>query len=122
MDLLHKSLPLNDDERNKEMNLSKTIKLAVLYSLIAASVILFISYFSSYYYLRSNSPYIPDATTGHVYPEQMKQPCNVYLTKYQVLWLQYGIYIPVIPFIVAFVLNNRWKLVSPYNSPNPPKR
>ncbi len=99
------------------MNLSKTIKLADLYSLIAASVILFISYFSSYYYLRSNSPKIPDATTGHVYPEQMKQPYDVYLTKYQVLWLQYGNFIAGIPFIVGFVLNNRWKLVSPYNSP-----
>ena len=99
------------------MNLSKTIKLAVLYSLITATVILFISFFSSYYYLRSNSPKIPDATTGHVYPEQMQQPYDVYLTKYQVLWLQYGIYIPVIPFLVGYGLNDRWKLVSPYNSP-----
>jgi len=98
------------------MNLSKTIKLAVLYSLISSSVILFISYFSSYYYLRSNSPKIPDATTGHVYPEQMKQPFDVYLTRNQSEWLQYGIYIAGIPFIIAFVLNNRWKLVSPYNS------
>ena len=96
----------------KEMNLSKTIKLAVLYSLIAASVILFISYFSSYYYLRSNSPKISDEATGHVYPEQMKQPYDVYLTKSEYLLLQYGIYIPLIPFFVAFVLNDRWKLLS----------
>ena len=113
---------LNDDERYEEMHLSKTIKLVILYSLITASVILFISYFSSYYYLRSNSPKIPDATTGHVYPERMKQPYDVYLTKHQILWLQYGIYIPWIPFIVGFVLNDRWKLVSPYNSLNPTKR
>ena len=99
------------------MNLSKTIKLVILYSLITASVILFISYFSSYYYLRSNSPKISDEATGHVYPEQMKQPFNVYLTKNQFEWLQYGIYIPLIPFIVLFVLNDRWKLLSPYNPP-----
>ena len=83
---------------------------------MSATVILFISYFSSYYYLRSNSPKISDEATGHVYPEQMKQPYDVYLTKGEYLLLQYGNFIAGIPFLVGFVLNNRWKLVSPYNS------
>ena len=67
--------------------------------------------------LRSYGPRQSSVETGHIYPMRMQQPFDVFLTKFQIEWVQCGPFIGVgIGFVAAF-LNMRWKIIqnTPYD-------
>ena len=102
------------------MATSHTFREVLLYSLMSCFAGLWIFFFVFYECIRCYGPRQPDALTGHIYPERLQQPWDVYLTKLQVDWLDYGPVVPMVFFAAGFYLNSRWKIIR--NTPYLPKR
>ena len=94
---------------------SNTFRRVVVYVLLSCLIGWFISFMVSYACIRRYSPQQPDVLTGHVYAQKLQQPFDVYLTKFQVEWLEYGL-IPMLPLtLIVYFLNSRWKIIhNPY--------
>jgi hypothetical protein len=88
----------------------------LVYGLLTFGVLTFASAIITYECLRSYGPRQPNVETGHIYPMRMQQPFDVFLTKFQTEWVQYGPFIGGGIGIAAAVLNMRWKIIhNPYD-------
>ncbi len=92
------------------MTASHFVRRVLVYALVSLYVFLFLAWFVSYFYLRGHSPRQPVRATGHVYAQHLKQPFDVYVTRFQRAWLDYGVFASFIPFGVGCLLNSRWKI------------
>ena len=93
------------------MTTPNTIRRILVYGLVSCAVLTGISFFISYECFRSYCPRQPKVETGQIYPERLQQPFDVYLTKFEVEWLDYGLVGAMVPFAAAFYLNSRWKII-----------
>jgi hypothetical protein len=93
-------------------NISRRV---LVYFLLSCTIGLFVSFMVSYECLRCYSPRQPNVQTGQIFPQKLQQPFDVYLTKFQVEWLDYGL-IPMLPLTLGvYFLNSRWKIIhNPY--------
>ena len=93
------------------MATSNIFRRVLVYFLLSCTIGSFVSFMISYECIRSYSPRQPIVQTGQIYAQRLQQPFDVYLTKLQVEWLQYGL-APMLPlaFLVYF-LNSRWKII-----------
>jgi len=57
----------------KRMTTPNIFRRVLIYFLISWTVILGISFFASYFYIRSSSPTQPNIATRQIYPQRMKQ-------------------------------------------------
>jgi hypothetical protein len=89
-------------------NISRRV---LVYFLLICTIGLFVSFIVSYECIRSYSPRQPNAQTGQIFAQRLQQPFDVYLTKFQVEWLQYGL-APMLPLVFSvYFLNLRWKII-----------
>jgi hypothetical protein len=88
----------------------------LVYGLLTFGVLTFASAIITYECLRSYGPRQSDVETGHIYPMRMQQPFDVFLTKFQIEWVQCGPFIGVGIGFAAGILNMRWKIIhNPYD-------
>jgi hypothetical protein len=88
----------------------------LVYGFGTFGVLTFASAIITYECLRPYGPRQPNFETGHIYPMRMQQPFDVFLTGFQIEFVQRGPFIGVgIGFAAAF-LNMRWKIIrNPYD-------
>jgi len=95
----------------RRMATSNISRRVLVYGLLICTIGLFVSFMVSYECIRSYSPRQPNVQTGQIYAQRLQQPFDVYLTKFQVEWLQYGL-APMLPLVlVLYFLNLRWKII-----------
>jgi hypothetical protein len=93
------------------MAASNIFRRVLVYFFLSCTIGLFVSFMVSYACIRSYSPRQPNVQTGQIYAQKLQQPFDVYLTKFQVEWLEYGL-IPMLPLtLIAYFLNSRWKII-----------
>jgi len=93
------------------MTTSNILRSVLVYCLLFCTIGYFVSYLVSYEYIRSYAPRQPNVETGQTYAKKLQQPFDVYLTKFQVDWLQCG-FIPMLPLTLGvYFLNSRWKII-----------
>jgi hypothetical protein len=97
------------------MATSTILRRILVYSLLTFGVLTFASAIISYEYLRSYGPRQPNVESGQIYPKRMQQPFDVYLTRFQIDWVERGPFVGVALGFAAAILNMRWKIVrNPY--------
>lgn len=77
----------------------KMLHRVIVYTLGTIFLLMFSSYLVSYEYLRAYAPRQPDPASGQIYPMEMQQPFNVYLTGPEVDWVDDG---PVVAMVFGF--------------------
>ena len=82
-----------------------------VYFLISIAAGVFISFFASWYYLRSVSPRTPEPLTRNTIARRMQQPYPVYLTSFQNRWIDYSMPGAMVLFFAAWGLNQKWKII-----------
>ena len=97
------------------MATSNIYRRVLVYLLLSCTIGWFVLYIFSYECIRCYGPRQPNVLTGQIYAQRLQQPFDVYLTRFQVVWLQYGI-APMLPLmLIVYFLNLRWKIFhNPY--------
>jgi hypothetical protein len=88
----------------------------LVFGLITFGMLTFASSIIAYLCLSCYGPRQPNVATGQIYPMRMQQPFDVFLTKFQIEWVQDGPFLGMGVGIAACFLNTRWKIVhNPYD-------
>ena len=82
-----------------------------VYFLLNLAAGVFISFFASWYYLRSESPRSPDPLTRNTIARRMQQSYPVYLKPFQNQWIDYSLPGAMVLFFCAWGLNQKWKII-----------
>lgn len=94
-----------------DMAIPNIFRHLLVYGLLTLGILTFVSAMATYECLRSYGPRQPNVETGQIYPMRMQQPFDVFLTKFQIEFVQNGSFIGVGIGFAAGFLNMRWKII-----------
>jgi len=98
------------------MVIPNILRRVLAYGLLTFGLLMFASAIVTYECLRFYCPRQPNVETGQIYPMRMQQPFDVFLTRFQIEFVQNGPSIGGGMAFAAVFLNMRWKIIrNPYD-------
>jgi hypothetical protein len=83
----------------------------IVFGLIGFAMLILFSSTFQFEYLKKNRPKFPNIEKGEIYPKRMQQPFDVYLTQFDLYFLDLCGPIGLIMMMFTYYLNLKWKVI-----------